>query len=219
MLTLPDGRHKKTYAGRGAWARVAFVDPAYTASMGRNGTISTALDAMAHAMESYLSPKSDALSRMLALYAGRAIWDVISEYPDSYTDEMRDALAYASCAAGAAISITGTGFPHPLGYSLTLLDGIPHGRACAVFHGDYIEYNQKTPEGAALIAEFAAGIGTKPRLLAEYLPALAAVDLHFTEAEIAEHVDLIKGAKNYVNSPYVLSDEEKLEIYRKHFGK
>lgn len=219
VLTLPDGRHKKTYAGRGAWARVAFVDPAYTASMGRNGTISTALDAMAHAMESYLSPKSDALSRMLALYAGRAIWDVISEYPDSYTDEMRDALAYASCAAGAAISITGTGFPHPLGYSLTLLDGIPHGRACAVFHGDYIEYNQKTPEGAALIAEFAAGIGTKPRLLAEYLPALAAVELHFTEAEIAERVDLIKGAKNYVNSPYVLSDEEKLEIYRKHFGK
>lgn len=219
VLTLPDGRHKKTYAGRGAWARVAFLDPSYTSSVGRESTISTALDAIAHAMESYLSPRSDALSRMLALYAGSAIWDVISEYPDSYTDEMRDALAYASCAAGAAISITGTGFPHPLGYSLTLLDGIPHGRACAVFHGDYIEYNQKNPDGAALIAEFAAGLGTKPRLLAEYLPALAAVDLHFTDAEIAERVDLIKGAKNYANSPYVLSDEEKLEIYHTHFGK
>lgn len=219
VLTLPDGRRKKTYAGRGAWARVAFVDPAYTSSVSRDSTVSTALDAMAHAMESYLSPKSDALSRMLALYAGRAIWDVISEYPSVYTDEMRDSLAYASCAAGAAISITGTGFPHPLGYSLTMLDGIPHGRACAVFHGDYIEYNQKTPEGAALINEFAAGLGTRPRLLAEYLPALAAVDLHFTDADIAERVELIKGAKNYTNSPYVLSDEEKTEIYRRHFAK
>ena len=217
-LTLPDGRHKKTYSSRGAWARVAFLDPAYTESVGRDGTISTALDAMAHAMESYLSPKSNDLSRMLSLYAGRAIWDVLSEYPDTFTPDMRDALACASCAAGAAISITGTGFPHPLGYSLTLLDDIPHGRACAVFHGDYIEYNRRTPEGAALIDAFAAGIGTKPSLLAEYLPSLAAVRLHFTDAEIAERVSLISNAKNYTNSPYVLSDEEKTEIYRKHFG-
>ena len=219
VLTLPDGRHKKTYSGRGAWAKVAFLDPAYTESVSRDSTISTALDAMAHAMESYLSPKSDALSHMLALYAGREIWDVISEYPDTFTPEMRDRLSYAACAAGAAISITGTGFPHPLGYSITLLDGIPHGRACAAFYGDYIEYNRRTPEGERLIDEFAAAIGAKPALLAEYLPALAAVDLHFTEEEIAERVELVKGAKNYVNSPYVLSDEEKYEIYRRKFGK
>lgn len=219
VLTLPDGRHKKTYSGRGAWAKVAFLDPAYTESVSRDSTISTALDAMAHAMESYLSPKSDALSHMLALYAGREIWDVISEYPDTFTPEMRDRLSYAACAAGAAISITGTGFPHPLGYSITLLDGIPHGRVCAAFYGDYIEYNRRTPEGERLIDEFAAAIGAKPALLAEYLPALAAVDLHFTEEEIAERVELVKGAKNYVNSPYVLSDEEKYEIYRRKFGK
>lgn len=93
VLTLPDGRHKKTYSGRGAWAKVAFLDPAYTESVSRDSTISTALDAMAHAMESYLSPKSDALSHMLALYAGREIWDVISEYPDTFTPEMRDRLS------------------------------------------------------------------------------------------------------------------------------
>ncbi len=218
VLTLPDGRHKKTYACRGAWARVAFLDPAYTESVGRDSAISTALDAMAHAMESYLSPKANDLSKMLSVYAGRAIWNVLSEYPDTFTPQMRDELAYASCAAGAAISITGTGFPHPLGYSLTLLDGIPHGKACAVFHGDYIEYNRRSPEGAALIYEFAAGIGTTPSLLAEYLPSLAAVRISLTEAEIEEHVALISGAKNYTNSPYVLSDEEKKEIYRKHFG-
>ncbi len=219
VLTLPDGRQKKTYSGRGAWARVAFLDPRYTESMGRAGTVSTALDAMAHAMESYLSPKSNALSRMLAVYAGNAIWDVISAYPDTFTSEMRDRLAYASCAAGAAISITGTGFPHPLGYSLTLLDGIPHGRACAAFHGDFIEYNQKSPEGAELIEAFAAGVGATPKLLAEYLPALAAVNVKLTADEMREHVDLIRGAKNYQNSPYRLSDEEKLEIYAKHFAK
>ena len=116
-------------------------------------------------------------------------------------------------------SLISVGFPHPLGYSITLLDGIPHGRACAAFYGDYIEYNRRTPEGERLIDEFAAAIGAKPALLAEYLPALAAVDLHFTEEEIAERVELVKGAKNYVNSPYVLSDEEKYEIYRRKFGK
>lgn len=219
VLTLPDGKHKKTYAGRGAWARVAFLDPGYTESVGRESTISTALDAMAHAMESYFSPRANALSRMLSVYAGKAIWNVLSEYPDEFTPEMRDDLAYASCAAGAAISITGTGFPHPLGYSLTLLDGIPHGKACAVFHGDFIRYNQKSAAGAALAEEFAKGIGSTPSLLAEYLPALAGVTLHLSKDEIREHVELISGAKNYANSPYVLSDEEKLEIYRRHFAK
>ena len=40
-----------------------------------------------------------------------------------------------------------------------------------------------------------------------------------TEEEIRAHVDLVKDAKNYKNSPYVLSVEEMYEIYRKHFLK
>lgn len=218
VLTLPDGVHKKTFTARCSWARAALVDPEYTASLPRETTISTALDAFAHAMESYLSPKSNDTSRLLAVYAGRGIWDVLTEFPFEFTAAHREVLCSASCAAGAAISITGTGFPHPLGYSLTLLYGIPHGRACAAFHGDYIEYNLRTEEGERRMNEFAVAIGAKVSLMKEYLPALAAVDLSLSDEEITRCVDLIKGAKNYVNSPYVLNESEMLDIYKAHFG-
>lgn len=219
VLSLPDGERKKTYSSPYAWAKVAFLDPAYTESLNYSATVSTALDAFAHAMESYLSPKANALSMMLSEYAAKNIWDVLTQMPDDFSEEHRDALCYASCAAGAAISITGTGFPHPLGYSLTMLAGIPHGRACAVFHGDYIEYNMRTEIGAQRLTALAAALGTKPKLMAEFLPGLADVNIKLSEEEIVNYVSLIKGAKNYTNSPYILSEEEMLEIYRKHFAK
>jgi alcohol dehydrogenase class IV len=100
-----------------------------------------------------------------------------------------------------------------------MLAGIPHGRACAVFHGDYIEYNMRTEIGAERINALATALGTKPKLMAEFLPGLADVNISLTEEEIVNYVSLIKGAKNYGNSPYVINEEEMLAIYRKHFSK
>ncbi|MBR2370728.1 MAG: iron-containing alcohol dehydrogenase [Clostridia bacterium] len=218
VLTLPDGKRKRTFSHDDSWAKKVFLDPKYTYTLSREYTFSTALDAFHHAMESYLSPKSDDLSRMLAIYAARNIWDVLSQLPEQFSENMRASLLYASCAAGIAISVTGTGFPHPLGYSLTLLDGIPHGKACAAFAADYIEYNRKNELGETLIGEFCAALGVKVKVLGELLVGLASVDLCMTEEQIAEHVELIKSAGNYANSPYVLSVDEMYDIYRKHFA-
>ena len=156
---------------------------------------------------------------MLALYAAEKIWDVLTQYPESFSFEHRAQLLYASCAAGAAISITGTGFPHPLGYSLTMLDGIPHGKACAVFARAYLDYNERTEKGKERLATVYERLGVKPKVMREFLASLADVDLSLTEEEIAHRVELIKGAKNYVNSPYVLSVDEMYEIYRGLFLK
>ncbi len=219
VLSLPDGKRKQTFNAPFSYPRVSYLDPAYTRSLPRDYTLSTALDAFAHAIESFLSPKSNVFSEAAALFAGKEIWDVLSQYPDTFTDEMRESLLYAATAAGIAISITGTGFPHPLGYSLTMLDGVSHGAACAIFEGDFIEYNERSEIGKERLARFYDHLGVKPKVLREYLPALSGVSLTFTEDEIRERVELIKGAKNYGNSPYVLSEDEMYDIYRKHFKK
>lgn len=218
VLTLPDGERKKTFTCDDSWPIFAFVDPKYTDSLPYGTTVSTALDAFAHAMESYLSPKSTPFSEAAALFAAEHIWDVLSQYPDTFTEEMRDRLSAASTAAGMAISVTGTGFPHPLGYSITLLDGIPHGRACAAFAEDYINYNEKDPVGKERIARFAAACGTTPKVIKTYLPALAEVELHFTEDEIERRIALVEKAKNYTNSPYVINPDEMRSIYKRLFA-
>lgn len=92
VLSLPDGERKKTYSSPHSWARIAFLDPTYTESLNYSATISTALDAFAHALESYLSPKANALSTMLAEYAAKNIWDVLTQMPDEFTEEHRDML-------------------------------------------------------------------------------------------------------------------------------
>ncbi len=219
VLSLPDGRVKKTFKSPFAWPAVSFVDPKYAESLPYDTTISTALDAFAHALESYLSPKSTAFSENAALFAARELWDVLSEAPAAFTPEMRERLAAAATAGGMAISVTGTGFPHPMGYSLTMLDGVAHGRACAAFAADYINMNEKTEAGKARLAAFAAHLGTTTRVLGVLLTGLADVHFCFTEDEIKERVALISGAGNYANSPYVLSVEEMHGIYRKLFGK
>ena len=217
VLSLPGGEKKKTFSASDSWAKVAFLDPRYTFSLSNAQTLSTALDAFAHAIESYLSPKSTEISEMMALYAAAHIWDIIKTDPEEYTEKMHERLLCASCAAGIAISVTGTGFPHPLGYSITMLDGIPHGAACAIFEEDYIEYNMKSSAGAARINEFTDYLEASPAFLGSRLARLSKVDLRFTEEEIARRVELIADAKNYSNSPYVINKDEMYEIYRKHF--
>ena len=219
VLSLPDGETKRTFNSSASWPKYSFLDPTYTMSLPYDYTVSTALDAFHHAIESYLSPKSTDFSELLALYAAERIWDVLTQYPETFSYEHREKLLYASCAAGAAISITGTGFPHPLGYSLTMLDGIPHGKACAVFAGAYFDYNERTEKGRERIAVLYERLDVKPRVMREFLASLADVELSFTEEEIAHRVELIKGAKNYVNSPYVLSVDEMYDIYRSLFLK
>ena len=149
----------------------------------------------------------------------KGIWDVLTSYPENFSCEMRETLLYASCAAGIAISITGTGFPHPLGYSLTLLDGVPHGAACAIFDGDYIEYNERSEVGKAKMQDIYSALNTTSKIMKEYLPALAEVELSLTPEQIDEHIDLICNAKNYTNSPYVITKEEMRDIYESHFSK
>lgn len=219
VLTLPDGERKKTFTADCSWPQIAFVDPKYTDSLPVETTVSTALDAFAHAIESYLSPKSTAFSEVCALFAAKRIWDVLKTHPQGFTAEMRDSLSAASTAAGMAISVTGTGFPHPLGYSLTLLDGVPHGRACAVFAGAYVSYNERDTVGAARLAALADACGTDTATLARELVFLSKVEFSFTDDEIERRIALVESAKNYANSPYVISPAEMREIYRNLFQK
>ncbi len=228
VLTLPGGLKKKTFKSKWSWPTYSFVCPKYTCTLSRDYSVSTALDALAHAIESYLSPKSTTESKEAAVYAAREVWDVLFLGKDDdgekdsggFTEKQRQRLAYAATSAGIAISYTGTGFPHPLGYSLTLTYGIPHGAACAVFEGAFIRYNRLTREGKNAIDELAVYMDTTVEELVVRIPQMAGLDnLTLTEEEAERLIDLVAGAGNYQNSPYVISRGEMSDIYKRLFVK
>ena len=112
-----------------AWA--ALVDPELAAGMPLKLAVSSALDAVAHAVESYWAKGSNCVSRALALEAVRTIMggmeDLLAGKPAAH-----DAMARGSMLAGLAFSNTKTTACHSISYPLTLHYGIPHGTAVSM---------------------------------------------------------------------------------------
>jgi alcohol dehydrogenase class IV len=220
VLTLDGKDAKKSFKSDYSYAKFSFVDPVYTYSLSYDYTVSTALDAFCHCFESYLSPKSSEITRTLAVDGARDIWKVLSEIsPENpISKENRRLLAYASCRGGIAINGTGTGFPHPLGYNLTMYRGIPHGKACAAFTGEYIKHNMQSSEGKRLITDFSERIGTSSELIAENVPKWADISLNISSDEIDLFIRQVGSASNFKNSPYVINETEMREIYSRLFN-
>lgn len=160
VITTPDGR-KKSFHHEAIFPALSLGDPTYTMSLSPMVTRATAVDVLAHCAESFFSRSANHLSRCYAVEGIRLLLPVFRAMAETGFEnldyETREKLYCASIYGGLAINITGTCFPHTMGYLLTESFGIPHGTACAVFQKDFYEYNKTVvPE---LAAEYLDRIG------------------------------------------------------------
>ncbi|MBQ8576039.1 MAG: iron-containing alcohol dehydrogenase [Clostridia bacterium] len=147
---------KKSFRNDLSYPVLSLGDPQYTQSLSDSFTRSTAVDALAHCVESFFNRSANDISKVFAVAGVKKLFKVfdkvISDGTQNLTLEDREQLYNASLIGGLAISVTGTAFPHALGYFLTENYGVAHGTACAVFLNKFIEYNSSLkPE---LTAEF-----------------------------------------------------------------
>lgn len=131
VLTDQNGRKRSIRDDR-LYPALSLGDARYLVSLPPTFMRSCAVDAAAHCMESYFNRNATPISRMFAV-RGAAILAKLLDRPDALTDDEREQLYLASIFGGYAISVTGTAFPHAMGYFLTEQYGVPHGTACAVF--------------------------------------------------------------------------------------
>ena len=152
VLTNPDTGRKRSIAPDDCFPTLTFADSKYTCSVPYSVTVSTALDAMAHVIEGYMSVKCGDIPTMFGEKAIALIWEglrYLHETKENPDEELRTKLYYGSLYAGITLAYCGTAFPHPLGYILTENYGIPHGRACAAFFDRLMEKSEKyAPERA-----------------------------------------------------------------------
>ena len=129
------------------YAYAAVVDPGLAASMPMKLAVSSALDAVAHAAESYWAKASNAVSKALALQAIRTVMENIDELlANSGSRAAHDAMAKGSMLAGLAFSNTRTTACHSISYPLTMQCHIPHGVAVSLLMGPVLELNQPAIE-------------------------------------------------------------------------
>ncbi|MGN0545902.1 MAG: iron-containing alcohol dehydrogenase [Acutalibacteraceae bacterium] len=141
VLTNDETGRKKSISGADCYAAISFCDPKYTCSLPRKSTVSTALDAFAHAVEGFFTPKCNGVVRLFAEKCIPELYRCLKALSesDSVDPVLRKPLYYSSIYAGLVINTCGTAFPHPLGYVLTENYGVTHGEACAAFFAPFID--------------------------------------------------------------------------------
>ena len=153
VLTDDATGRKKSISGDDLYPVFTLADPTYTHSMPRSITVSTALDALSHAMEGYFTPKCTDIPSLFAEKAVALLWPELTallERGDLPDEAARERLYYGSLYAGITLAYCGTAFPHPLGYVLTENFGTPHGMACAAFLPAFLRRaEQYSPDRAA----------------------------------------------------------------------
>lgn len=175
-----DAGHKHSWGNDDSYARVAFGDARYTASLPVDFTLSTGLDAVSHAIESYFSRSADSLSDLFAIEALQLLLPTLKEVwlsQEPPTQQQRAALYNGSIYGGLAINRCGTLFCHAMGYYLSEEAGIPHGYACAAFLPELISYSvplapQKARRLFSALGLYAQELGDTIRMLttADFTP-------------------------------------------------
>ncbi len=119
---------------------VSFVDATYLMHTPHHVTINTAIDALSHLIEGYLSTNSNIFSNCLAESGLKLFSHCMSALlQQDFPFEIREKLMVSSTIAGMVIAQSGTSLPHGMGYPLTYYKNVPHGMANGVLLGEYME--------------------------------------------------------------------------------
>ena len=177
--------------------KMVMVDPHCTPVIGVNDpelmlgipaalTAATGMDALTHAIESYVSVGAFGLSKTLSLESIRLIAESLeTAVKNGGNLEARDKMAWASYIAGLSFNNAGLGIVHSLAHQLGSEYDLPHGVANAILM-PYVEaFNAETcPER---FVEIAKAMGKNVDGLTPKQAAKAAVDAMF---ELARKVGI-----------------------------
>ncbi len=198
----------------------SLIDPRYFMTMSQKLRNTTMMDALSHAIESFLSVKSTPYSELFALETIA----LIGKHKDKAFDEtvsleVMTELIHASTFAGFAISQTGTTLPHSFGYPITYDYHVEHGFANVMFMQDYLQICAQDRVARVLDAlgfastqEFGVYID---RLLSESLEPMVVRENH-----IERYVHMLMANKvKLANHPGGLSEDQARHMYQRVFAK
>lgn len=135
---------------------VSINDPELMVDKPAGLTAATGMDALTHAVESYISLGANAVTDSMAIQAIKLISNNLRQAVSyGHNIEARDNMANASLLAGMAFNNAGLGYVHAMAHQLGGLYDIAHGVANALLLPHVLRYNLiSNPQKFADIAEF-----------------------------------------------------------------
>jgi alcohol dehydrogenase len=125
-----------------ASCRVALLDPTLTVTQPAGVTALTGIDAVAHAVETYVTNRRNAVSLAFSREAWQLLAENFSKVLAEPTDlDARGGMQLGACFAGLAIENSMLGATHALANPLTAFYGIAHGQAVGMMLPHVIRFN------------------------------------------------------------------------------
>lgn len=195
-----------------------------------NFFLTSAIDALIHAIESFVSPRATMYTEMFSKQAIRMIvqgFQRIVEEGEDVRFELLEDFLVASNMAGVAFGNAGTGSVHAMSYPLSGKYHVTHGEAnYQFFTAVFQEYNRKNPTGKLAVmnqmlsqvfaCEEADVYAEMERLLDQLIPRKPLHTYGMKEEEIELFTDSVLQTQiRLLNQSYVLfSRNEMIDIYR-----
>lgn len=138
--------HMKMACGdKKAACRIALLDPELTLTMPAGVTAVTGIDAISHALETYVTSRRNPASQLLSLQSWKLLamgFPRVLQAPDDLA--ARGAMQLGAHLAGAAIENSMLGATHSLANPLSAHFGMTHGTAIGVMLPHVIRFNAET---------------------------------------------------------------------------
>jgi alcohol dehydrogenase len=162
IIADPQSHMKMACGDPQAAVRVAILDPNVTLTMPASVTAATGIDAVSHAVESFVTTRRNPVSQLFS----RQAWCLLNRGFPLVLHDPRDingraAMLLGAHLAGAAIENSMLGATHALANPLTAHFGIIHGVAIGVMLPHVVRYN--APVANSFYGELAGDIGLCPR--------------------------------------------------------
>jgi alcohol dehydrogenase class IV len=175
VITDTARRLKATIGGRVLVPDISVTDPRVLTTVAPDITAYTALDALSHAVESYVSKAANFLSDSHALAAIRGVAaHLLPALEDPGDLWAREGLARASLQAGFAFTNALLGATHAISHQIGGLTDLPHGLLNAIMLPHVMEFN--APVAAGRLRDVAEALGVSTSGMSQAEAASAAVD-------------------------------------------
>ena len=155
---------------------VALVDAELMYTLPKSLTASTGMDALTHAIESFITPGAWLMSDMFELKAIEMIAGNLKAAVDNGNDAVaREAMSQAQYIAGMGFSNVGLGIVHSMAHPLGAHYDTPHGVANALLLPYVMEYNAESPAAPKYI-QIAKAMGVNTEGMSEAEGVQAAIE-------------------------------------------
>ena len=216
MLTIDEPHNKHSFSSEMCFPYATYLDTRYTMTMPVDVTRNTAVDALCHAIESYLNVQASAFSDTVSLEAIRLIGkSAVSLLSGEFSEEDRENLLVAASSGGMAVAHTGLNLVHLMGHKVTCSKDIPHGRANGALLVEFIAFVARTNimRAVKVIDAFGYELSGFKKLIDRVAP----IDVEITEEDIDEWVELAITDKELENCPCTVTKDDLRTIYYNAF--